>query len=237
MRNPPPNYVECNQHDPSWWEARIGHCTASRIGDAIWTLKNGASSAAREKYKMELLTELITGRPTEHYVSPAMDFGVENEPLARSVYEMRYGLEVERVGFFRNPRIPRSGASPDGLVGDDGLVEIKVPNVTTHLEYWLAEVPPPEYVPQMTWQLACTGRKYCDFVSFRPDLPDDFNLFVVRLDRDEEAIKTMEKQVAQFISELNALAEKLLKGKDYLTDQLERSVAPGPPRAEIPTEL
>ena len=191
-------------------------------------LKNGKESAARASYKMELLSEILTGRATEHYVSTAMDFGSENEPLARSCYEISTGIEVERIGYVRHPSIPRCGASPDGLVGDDGLLEIKVPNTTTHLEYLIDGTVPLDYMPQMFWQMACSGRQWVDFISYDPRLPSEYGLFIVRLERDDEIIKAMEAEVAQFIGELNAMAEKLLALKK------EQPVLPGPPKAEIP---
>ncbi len=209
-----------------WLMERIGNVTASRVADVISKLKNGSPSQARETYKMEVLTEVLTGRATEHYVSAAMDFGTENEPLARTCYEMSKGIEVELVGYVKHPSIPRSGASPDGLMGDDGLVEFKVPNTTTHLRYFLDGVVPEEYKPQMFWQMACTGRKYCDFCSYDPRLPQEYGLFIVRLERDENVIASMELEVIQFIKEVNEMAQQLLKHK--------APVGIGPERASIP---
>jgi hypothetical protein len=229
--------VNCVQGDPTWFNERLGSVGASRVAAAVKMLKRGGSSAERENLKMELLTELLTGQAAEHFVSLAMARGIEEEPLARSVYEMRSGVAVERVGLVRHPRLKRAHCSPDGFVGRDGLIEAKCPNTGTHLQYLVAGVVPEEYLPQCHWLMACTGRNWVDFVSFDSRLPEDFNFFTVRLERDEKVIAEMEKQVEQFVSELNALAEKLLKGKTYLTEQLERSVAMGPPRAEIPTEL
>ncbi|HEV2521063.1 MAG TPA: YqaJ viral recombinase family protein [Candidatus Acidoferrales bacterium] len=211
MKRHPDNFIDCVQGSAEWFDARLGRVTASRVRDALSMLKRGGSSEARERYKIDLLTEMLTGKPVEHYVSPAMDFGTEYEPVARSTYEMRTEVEVELIGFVVHPSIIRAGASPDGLVGEDGLVEIKVPNGTTHLRYMIDDVVPEEYAMQMLWQMACTGRKWCDFVSYDPRIPDDFSLFVKRLWRDDEIIKMMEDGVRQFITEINQMADLLLE--------------------------
>jgi hypothetical protein len=237
MSKYPPNYLVVQQNTPEWLIERIGSVTASRVKDAVATLKRGGESAARASYKLELLTEIITGRAFEHYVSREMDFGTENEPLARGAYEINQGVEVERIGYIRHPRIPRTGASPDGLVGPYGLVEFKVPNTTTHLSYLLAGEVPEEYLPQLNWQLACAGRAWVDFVSYDPRLPEEFGLFVKRWNRDEKVIAELELQVACFIEEIDAMCQKLLKHSGgSLVGKLEQSIrAAGPPKAEIPS--
>lgn len=226
MSKYPANYLNIQQGSPEWLQERCGCVTASRVKDVVAKLKNGKESAARASYRLELLTEVLTGSVTEHYVSQAMDFGTENEPLARTCYELAKGVDVERIGYVKHAHIPRTGASPDGLVGDDGLVEIKVPNTTTHLAYLIEGVVPEEYKPQMFWQLACANRQWCDFVSYDPRLPSDFGLFIVRLERDEKVIAEMEQEVTKFIAELNEMSERLLKYR--------KAAGPGPPKAEIP---
>jgi putative phage-type endonuclease len=237
MPKHPPNYLDIQQNTPEWLIERTGSVTASRVKDAVATLKSGKESAARASYKLELLVEIMTGRAADHYVSQAMDFGIENEPLARGAYEIARGVEVERIGYIRHPSIARAGASPDGLVGDDGLVEFKVPTSTTHLSYLLAEEVPDEYLPQLNWQLACSGRAWVDFVSYDPRLPQEFGLFVVRWHRNDRVICEMEGQVQQFIGELDAMAQKLLKRSGgSLIGKLQDSIrAAGPPKAEIPS--
>lgn len=226
MSKYPENYEpQIVQGDAEWFAIRCGCVTASRVAEALSFLKKGGSSAEREKYKWELLTETVTGKPVEHYVSPYMDEGRENEPLARTGYELARDVEVEQIGYAHHPRINRTGASPDGLVGNDGLVEIKCPKTDTHLKYLLGGVVPEEYIPQMMWQMACTGRKWCDFVSYDRRVPEDLSLFVVRLERDEKVIAEMEAGVEQFISELNAMCDKLLKRNQDLEQQLAGSVA------------
>lgn len=235
MKTLPPNYLNIQQGSPEWLFERCGCVTASRIKDVVAKLKNGKESAARQSYKMEVLTEILTGRTTEHFVTMAMDWGIQTEPLARTAYEFAKGVEVERIGYVRHLGISRSGASPDGLVGEDGLVEIKCPNTTTHLEYLIEGVVPDDYRPQMMWQMACTGRSWCDFVSYDPRLPNEFNLFIERLHRDDMVIGDMEREVERFISEVNEMAQKLLKHK--AEQEYHMPAGAGPPRAEIPVEL
>ena len=231
MKTLPSNYINVQQQSPEWLIERCGQVTASRVKDVCAKLKNGKESAARASYKLEVLTEILTGRATEHYVSQAMDFGTENEPLARTAYEIAKDVEVEKIGYVRHASIKRAGCSPDGLVGDDGLVEIKCPNTTTHLNYLLEEVVPSDYIPQMMWQMACTGRAWCDFVSYDPRLPQEFGLFVIRLSRDEKVIAEMEAEVQKFINEVGEMCQKLQAHKAVQQPQGERMM---PPRAEIP---
>lgn len=232
--------VHCQQGDATWFNARLGHVTSSDVIRAIKERKRGTGPLAeRERYKRELLLESLTGVPTEHYVSPAMDFGREYEPMARAEYEMAKGVDLELVGYVLHPRLPRCGASPDALVGEDGLVELKVPNADTHLEYIIDDVVPDEYVPQMMWQMACTGRQWCDFVSFQPperNFDERLSMFIKKLARDDSYIAEMEAKVQQFLVEVNAMAENLGRS---LEDQLRASIARiphsmGPEAAEIP---
>jgi putative phage-type endonuclease len=224
--------IKCDQGDSTWLHERVGRVTASRITDVVSKLKNGKPSAARETYKMELLTEVLTGQTAEHFVTAAMQHGIETEPLARSMYEIEKNVSVERIGMVIHPKIERASASPDGLVGDWGLVEFKCPQTATHLRYFIDGVVPEDYKAQMSWQLACTGRSWVDFCSYDSRLPADFGLFIKRFERDEEAICQMEKEVETFIAELNAMCEKLLKGRPAPT--AENPAAPGPPKAILP---
>lgn len=228
----PSNYLNIQQQTPEWLIERIGSVTASRVADVVGKLKSGKSSAARDNYMLELLAEVVTGRAGEHYVSVPMQFGIENEPLARTCYELRTGFEVIRMGYIRHSNIPRTGASPDGLVGDDGMVEIKVPNTTTHLAYFIEGIVPTEYAPQMNWQMACSGRQWVDFVSYDPRLPEEYGLFIVRLERDDKVIAEMEREVEKFIAELNVMCEKLL-----VHGAPREMAGPAPERAEIPAGM
>lgn len=221
--------INCQQGDPTWMYERCGRLTASRMGDVMARLKNGKPATARHNYMMEKLTEVLTGQCAEHFVTDAMQWGIEHESVARSVYEINNGVEVELVGMVIHPRIDRGAASPDGLCGDAGIVEFKCPTTATHLEYLLDGVMPDRYVHQCQWQLACTERDYCDFVSFDPRLPSEYGLFIVRLERDANVIAAMEAEVIQFIGELNQMAEKLQKCKREV-----EPAGPGPERAVIP---
>lgn len=199
--------IQCEQRSPEWVAARVGKFTGSRAEDLAMTKKG--ESAARKKYKSELLCETLTGRATDHYVTSAMQWGTDQEPAARLAYEVYKNITVELVGFVDHPTIKRFGASPDGLVGEDGLVEFKCPTTAVHLEYRLAGTVPEEYQPQMLAEMSVTGRKWCDFVSFDPRLPKHLRLFVCRFPRDETRILDLEDKVLQFLSELDVTLRKL----------------------------
>lgn len=191
------------QHSPEWFAARLGKVTASRISDVCAKTKTGWG-AGRRNYMAELVAERLTGTPAERYSNTAMQWGTATEPEARTAYAFYSDADVEEVGFVPHPTIAQSGASPDGLVGSDGLVEIKCPNTATHLDTLLAEGKIPErYLYQILWQLACTGRKWCDFASYDPRLPGSMRLYVQRIERDDMLIKALEKDVNAFLAELD----------------------------------
>lgn len=197
------------QRSTEWFLARKGKVTASKISDVMAKGRGGAESVTRQKYIDQLVTERLTKCIAEGYTNEAIQRGVDLEPTARAAYSFHTGLDVEEIGFVDHISIGMSGASPDGLVGFDGLVEIKCPNSNTHIEYLLAGKPPAKYVPQMAWQLACTGRKWVDFVSYDDRLEDESkHLFVVRYERDDEYIAEMEEQVKLFLSEVAAKVSK-----------------------------
>lgn len=205
------NIIDCLQGDPAWLLARSGHVTSSRVRDAVAKLKRkDGEAAARVNYRFDLITERLTGKCVEHFVSRWMEEGKEKEPLARAAYEMASEVEVDLVGFVLHPSISWCGASPDGLVGSDGLVEFKAPKTSTHLQYLLDDCAPVEYLPQMHWQMACCpGRQWCDFVSYDPSLPEDMQLFICRVPRNEEIIAEMEAEVKAFLSEAERMLEQL----------------------------
>lgn len=203
------NIVACEQGSDAWKKLRAGNVTASRIADVLAKIKTG-EAAARRDYKAQLVAEILTGEPQENgYTNGAMQWGTEQEPFARGAYEVHSGEMVDQVGLVLHPTIKRSAASPDGLVGKDGLVEIKCPKTATHLQYILAGVVPTDYQPQMLWQMACTGRQWCDFVSYDPRLPAHLQLFVVRYLRDEKRIIEIELSVGEFIREVEEMLAKL----------------------------
>lgn len=196
---------EIVQGSTEWHALRIGKVTASRVADVIARTKSGWG-ASRANYMAELIAERLTGEPAEKFTNAAMAWGTEKEPDARAAYEFFRDAQVAEVGFIEHPSILMAGASPDGLVGDAGLVEIKCPNTATHLDTLLTQAIPARYVTQMTWQMACAGRAWCDFVSFDPRLPETMSLFVKRVERDDSLIASLEKDVSDFLDEL---AQKL----------------------------
>jgi putative phage-type endonuclease len=194
------------QGSPEWFAARLGKVTASRIADLTAKTKSGWG-ASRANYMAQLVAERLTGVPGDSYSNAAMQWGVEQEPLARTNYASRSKLDVQLVGFVDHPTITNSGASPDGLVSSDGLVELKCPNTATHIETLLGQSVPGKYISQMQWQMACTGRSWCDFVSFDPRMPAHMCLFVARIARDQETIDDLQSMVTDFLKELD---EKVL---------------------------
>jgi hypothetical protein len=198
--------------------------------DLMSKLKNGGESAARRAYKTEIICEMLTGRATDHYVSPAMVWGLDNEIYARNAYEVALGEVVEPGGFAIHERVARFGASPDGLISPDGCVEFKCPTTATHLEYINAGVVPVEYHWQMLAEMACAERQWCDFVSYDPRLPKKFQLFIRRFPRDDKRIAEMEAEVEKFLWECVEQVKKLEKATlvtlkaDDLEERLEESL-------------
>jgi putative phage-type endonuclease len=218
------NIICDTQHTPEWFACRIGCLTSSRIADVVTKRKRNPTEPLQAylDLRLDLAVERVTGKISENYVSYWMERGTELEPLARAAYELRNDVEVRQTGFVLHPSIKWAGCSPDGLIGDDGLVELKVPKSTTHAEYLLGECVPELYVPQMLWQMACTGRSWCDFASYCPDFPEPLDLFVCRLQRDSNRISEMESQSQIFLQEVEALTYRLKGG---LTGALEASIA------------
>ena len=197
-----------DQRTDEWFAARLGKVTASRIADVMAKTKTGYG-ASRANYMAELIVERLTGQKGDSYQNAAMIWGTNTEPLARAAYEAHRGVLVEETGFVPHPSGAMTGASPDGLVGDDGLVEIKCPNTATHIDTLMSDDAPPKYFAQMQWQMACTGRAWCDFVSFDPRMPEEMQLFVTRVERDDTWIIMAEEAVQEFLSELDEKVSKL----------------------------
>jgi len=196
------------QGTPEWHAARLGKVTASRLVDVLAKIKNG-EAAARANYRAELVAERLTGKHADGFVNAAMKWGTEAEPLARAAYEAEFGLLVQEVGLIDHPSIPMTGASPDGLVSIDGLIEIKCPETKAHINTLLRKAAPEQYIPQMQWQMACTGRAWVDFVSFDPRMPADLQMCVVRVLRDDALIATYEAEVRAFLDEVAATVDQL----------------------------
>lgn len=203
------------QGSDAWHQQRLGRVTASRVADVIAKTKSGYS-ASRDNYMAQLICERLTGQKTESFTNAAMAHGVENEPLARSAYENFANVMVEEVGFVQHPKIEMSGASPDGLVGLFGMLEIKCPQSNTAIETLLTDKVPTKYIPQMQWQMACAQRQWCDFVSFDPRLPQELQLFVKRVEFDAPYVAMLEEEVTLFLKELEVKVNKLtnLKAKN-----------------------
>ena len=189
------------QGSPEWHAIRLGKVTASRVADVVAKTKSGWG-ASRANYMAELIAERLTGEPAERFTNAAMQWGTDHEPDARAAYEFFRDACVTEVGFVDHLTIAMTGASPDGLVGDDGLVEIKCPNTATHLDTLLSQTVPAKYVTQMLWQMEVTGRKWCDFVSFDPRLPESMSMFVKRVERDDKRIAELRSAVIEFLDEV-----------------------------------
>ena len=199
------------QGSESWHQLRLGKVTASRVSDVMAKIKTG-ESASRKNYRAELVVQRLTGMPSESFTNAAMEWGTATEPMARIAYEIAKEVLVEQVGFIEHPTIAMFGCSPDGLA-HDGMIEIKCPNSATHIEYLTDNKAPAKYINQMQCQMAVTGRKWCDFVSFDPRLPEDLQLFVVRVERDQKYIDSMEVEVVEFLTEVEGMVNQLKERK------------------------
>lgn len=201
------------QGSPEWHAARLGKVTASRVADVIATTKTGYA-AGRANYMAELALEILTGQRQEGFTNAAMQWGTATEPMARAAYESARNVFVVEVGLIDHPNIDMAGASPDGLVGDVGLLEIKCPNSATHIQTLRNKTPDGKYITQMMWQMACTGRQWCDFVSFDPRMPDGLQLYIQRIERHNKVIEHLETEVKKFRKELGNLIEELMQMKE-----------------------
>ena len=195
--------IEIVQGSPEWLAARAGSLGASQVADAIAKTKTGWG-ASRANIRARIVAERLTGQPMETFTNAAMVWGTEQEDNARTAYSFLHGHTVTQMGIALHPTINGTHASPDGLIGDDGLVEIKPPQTATHIETLKNQTIPARYVTQMDWQMACTGRRWCDFVSFDPRLPEEMQLFVKRHHRDDARIAELESLVTEFLAEVDA---------------------------------
>lgn len=191
------------QRTEEWHQARLGRVTASRMSDVMGRTKSGYG-AGRANYMAALIVERLTQTPVETYSNAAMQWGTETEPQARATYMLTTGRDVAEAGFDLHPTIADLGASPDGYVGEDGLIEIKCPNTATHLDTLLSDAVPQKYLLQMQTQMACTGRAWCDFVSFDPRLPDEMQMWTKRIPRDATLIAEIEAETVKFLGEMYA---------------------------------
>jgi putative phage-type endonuclease len=199
---------EMVQGSDAWKKIRLGKVTASRVADVIAKTKTGWG-ASRANYMAELIAERLTGEAAPSYSNAAMAWGTEKEPEARAAYAFYADADVTEIAFVEHPKIQMTGASPDGLVGTDGLVEFKCPNTATHIDTLLGEPIAAKYITQMQWQMACAGRKWCDWVSYDPRLPENMRLFVRRVSRDDAMIADLEKSISDFLVELSQKVDAL----------------------------
>ena len=187
------------QGSAEWLRERCGKITASRIADMMDRKKDGSPSAKSESYMHQLIVERLTGSVAEHFVNRSMLWGIEHEADARNLYEMRFDREVAAAGFIRHPDFEYTGGSPDGLVAQGGIIEIKCPETWTHLQTLQSQTVPEGYQPQIQWLLACTEREWCDFISYDPRITDHrLQLYARRVPRDEEWIARITQHVAMF---------------------------------------
>lgn len=196
------------QRSDEWFAARLGKVTGSRVADVMARTKSGPA-ASRQNYMAELICQRLTGKMEERFTNAAMQRGTDLEPKARAMYMLETGEIVTETGLVLHPDLPDFGASPDGLVSHDGLIEIKCPNTWTHIETIKKGEPKREYFIQMQAQMACTGRAWCDFISYDDRLPDDLAYFQTRIERDNSFIAEMLGEIRGFLSELENTINEL----------------------------
>ena len=198
------------QRSPEWFAARCGSLGASQLADALAKTKSGWG-ASRANLRAKLVVERLTGQQEESFTSAAMQWGVDKEEEARIAYSFLTGRNVVEVGLYKHPTIIGSHASPDGLVDDDGCIEIKCPNSATHIETLKSNQVAHKYLLQMQWQMACADRQWCDFVSFDPRMPDHLMLYIQRVQRDDDMLATLESEVRAFLAEVDEDVKALSK--------------------------
>lgn len=203
--------IDFPQGSAEWAQARAGRVTASNVAKVLSRARDRKSEGAtRANYKARVIAEILTGRPQEDdFTSDDMDGGVENEPFARTSYEVQKTVVVDTVPLVVHPRIERFSCSPDGLVGADGMVQFKCPKPANHIAYTLGKVVPPKYEPQLVSEMEVCERIWSDFVSYCPALPAPLNLFVVRLQRSVPRAAEVLAEIKQFNREVDEIIEKL----------------------------
>lgn len=195
------------QGSQEWLQSRVGVVTASRFADVMATIKSG-EAAARYNYKAEIVAERLTGAPAPNFVSAPMQWGTDHEPEARKIYEAIKGVTVEETGLVKHDTLP-VGASTDGLVDEDGCIEIKCPNTATHIQTLLSGKAPKQYMAQMQGSMWLNNRQYCDFVSYDPRLNDRLAIFIIRVPRDDAYIQDLEQRLGEFVDEVDVLVKEL----------------------------
>lgn len=201
--------VDVIQGSDEWRLARLGKVGASMVADATARTKTGWG-ASRANLAARLVAERLTGNLSETFTNDAMRWGTEKEPEAREFYSFVHGVDVAQVGLVLHPTIDMAVASPDGLIGDDGLVEIKCPTTATHIDTLMTASYDTRYAKQMQWQMACTGRQWVDWISYDPRMPDEMRLFVQRVHRSDSAIRELEDQISDFLDEVERTCRELI---------------------------
>lgn len=201
--------IELIQGTDAWRAARAGSLGASQVHEALAKTSKGWG-ASRENIRARLIAERLTGAPQDSFTNDAMRWGTDHEPAAREAYSFVQGVSVVEVGLFKHPTITGTHASPDGMVGDDGLVEIKCPNTATHITTLRGGAIADKYVKQMQWQMAVCDRRWCDFVSYDPRMPVDMQLVIQRVERDDALIDDLTAGIAEFLAEVDAEVTALI---------------------------
>jgi hypothetical protein len=201
-------YSELLQGTEAWRMARCGSLGASEVHEALARTKSGWG-ASRANIRARMIAERLTGIPQESYTNSAMQWGIDHEADARRAYAFFRDAEVAEVGLIRHPTIVWTHASPDGLIGDDGGLELKCPNTATHIETLTSKSFGGKYITQCEWAMACSGRQWWDLCSFDPRMPGDLQLFVQRIHRDEKRIKALEDDVTEFLAEVSETIDAL----------------------------
>ena len=205
------NIIEtCEQGSDAWHKIRLGKITASRVKDVLTKGRGTSPSKTAESYMMELIAEILTGNSKPFFENDEMRWGTETEPQARAMYAVNNDfVDVKEVAFVEHNE--QVGISPDGLIGDDGLLEIKCPNTTTQLKRALSDDYSADYKAQIQMQLWVTEREWCDFLSFDPRLECGAGYLQQRVFRDEEYIEEMKVKVYAFVEKMNELINILTK--------------------------
>lgn len=207
---PPSERYMVPQESAAWVKARIGCLTASRMADVLAVSKrDGKPLEARARYMMELVAERMTDSAVDHFVTADMQWGLDHEIEAKAAYGKVRNCDVDPAGFILHPSIEFLGASPDALIEADGLCEFKCPRTTTHIAWMLAGVVPEQHRPQMAVQLLCTGRQWCDFMSFDPRLPPRQRVFIRRYEPTAEELDFIETQAKLFLQEVEQLFQRV----------------------------
>ena len=199
------------QRSPEWYAIRCGKVTASKVNDIMTKVKSGGYGASRDNYMADIICERLTGKPTGGFTSDSMQWGVDNEAAARKEYGNITFNDVTEIGFVEHPVLKMAGCSPDGLVSTDGLIEIKCPNTNTHIDTLLSKKIDKKYNCQMQMQMDCTDRKWCDYVSYDPRLPEGMRIVIIRVNRDEEFLKLMRAEIKFFNDEVEKKIQQLKK--------------------------